>query len=83
VRDLFGNPFHPVALHPSWSTWNDGIVARLAETVYEDRAFDLLPVLGDALEEAGCSDAEILGHLRGPGLHVRGCYVVDAILGKA
>jgi hypothetical protein len=62
--------------------WNQGVVARLAQSIYLDRAFDGCPVLADALEEAGCSDPDILDHLRGPGPHTRGCWVVDAILGK-
>jgi hypothetical protein len=57
-------------------------VPKLAASIYEQRAFDRLPVLADALEEAGCTDADILGHLRGPGPHVRGCWAVDLILGK-
>jgi hypothetical protein len=63
-------------------TWNDGIVIKLAQAIYEERAFDRLPILADALEEAGCSDTEILAHCRGPGPHVRGCWVVDLLLGK-
>ena len=55
---------------------------RLAESVYEGRAFDRLPVLADALEEAGCADAQVLSHLRGPGPHACGCHVLDLILGK-
>jgi hypothetical protein len=55
----------------------------LAESIYDDRAFDRLPILADAVEEAGCTDIDILIHCRGPGPHARGCWVVDAILGKA
>ena len=55
---------------------------KLARTIYDDRRFDLLPILADALEEAGCGDAEILAHCRGPGPHVRGCWAVDLVLGK-
>jgi hypothetical protein len=51
--------------------------------IYDERAFDRLPVLADALEDAGCADADLLGHLRGPGPHVRGCWAVDLILGKS
>jgi hypothetical protein len=71
-----------VALDPGWLRWNGGAVAALARQIREGRAADLLPVLADALEEAGCSDADLLGHLRGPGAHVRGCFVVDQLLGK-
>jgi hypothetical protein len=63
--------------------WNDATVARLAAAIYDDRAFDRLPVLADALEEAGCDDAQILGHLRSRGAHVLGCWAVDAVLGKS
>jgi hypothetical protein len=83
VRDIFGNPFRPVAIHRDWLAWNDGTVPKLAQTIYDDRRFDLLPILADALEEAGCDNADILGHCRGPGPHVRGCWVVDLMLGKS
>lgn len=65
-----------------WLSWHDGTVPKLACAIYEDRAFDRLPILADALEEAGCQVAEILEHARGPGPHVRGCWLVDLILGK-
>ena len=57
--------------------------ARWPRSIYDDRAFDRLPILADALEDAGCADAAILSHCRGPGEHVRGCWVVDLLLGKA
>jgi hypothetical protein len=82
LRDIFGNPFRPTALAPAVLTWKDGTVVRLAQDVSEQLAFDHLPVLADALEEAGCTDAELLRHLRGPGPHVRGCFALDAVLGK-
>jgi hypothetical protein len=81
--DLFGNPFRPAAADPAWLAWNDGTVRRLAEALYQERAFDRLPVLADALEEAGCTDPDLLDHLRGPGPHYRGCWVVDLLLGKS
>jgi hypothetical protein len=62
--------------------WNDGAVVKLAESIYTERAFDRLPILADALEDAGCTDAAVLDHCRGPGPHVRGCWVVDLVLGK-
>ena len=71
-----------MAIDPSWLAWNNGIVVKMAQAVYEERAFDRLPVLADALEEAGCADADLLSHLRGPGPHVRGCWAVDLLLGK-
>jgi hypothetical protein len=82
LRDLFGNPFRPVTAHPGWLAWEDGAVVKLAQAIYDERAFDRLPILADALEEAGCTNAEILAHCRETGAHVRGCWVVDLILGK-
>jgi hypothetical protein len=78
-REVFGNPFRPLTLPPAWRT--EAAVA-LAAGIYDERAFDRMPILADALEEAGCDDADVLTHCRGPGPHVRGCWVVDAILGK-
>lgn len=80
VRDIFGNPFQPVTFEPSWRTT---AVDGLATGIYEEKAFDRLPVLADALEDAGCSDGDILDHCRSQGEHVRGCWVVDLILGKS
>jgi hypothetical protein len=80
IRDIFGNPFRAVALDPSWLT---STVVSLAEGIYADRAFDRLPILADALQDAGCEVAEVLDHCRGPGPHARGCWVVDLVLGKA
>jgi hypothetical protein len=82
IREIFGNPFRPVSVDPSWVAWNDGTVVKLAQAIYDDRTFDHLPILADALEEAGCDNADILNHCRKPGVHVRGCWVVDLILGK-
>jgi hypothetical protein len=62
--------------------WLSSTVVSLAQTVYAERAFDRLPILADALEEAGCDNADILAHCRGDEPHVRGCWVVDLILGK-
>ncbi len=81
LRDVLGNPFRPPAWDPSWLTWGAATVPRLAQEIYESGYFDRLPILADALEEAGCTDAEILGHCRCPGVHVRGCWVVDAARG--
>jgi len=79
LLDVFGNPFRPVAVP---TTPEASIVPATAEAIYRDSAFDRLPELADALEDAGCQDAEILEHCRRPGVHVRGCWVVDLILGK-
>jgi hypothetical protein len=70
------------SLPPDWHTWNDATIPRLARGIYAEEAFDRLPILADALEDAGCSDAALLQHLRGPGPHVRGCWVLDLILGR-
>jgi hypothetical protein len=82
ARDVVGNPFRHVIVKRSWLKWGDGTILNLARSIYDERAFDRLAVLADALEDAGCDDAAILGHLRGPGPHVRGCWVLDWILGK-
>ncbi|WP_246173422.1 hypothetical protein [Limnoglobus roseus] len=80
LRDIIGNPFRSVVFDPSWHT---DTARSLAEAAYEDRAWDRLPILADALEDAGCEDEAVLNHLRGPGPHCRGCWVVDLVLGKS
>jgi hypothetical protein len=89
LRCIFGNPFRPVAIEPAWLRWQDGTLRHLARSTYQERTlpagtFDTgrLAVLADALEEAGCTDADLLAHCRGPGPHARGCWPVDLILGK-
>jgi hypothetical protein len=80
LRCIFGPfPFRSLILDLTWITQT---VELLANAINEDRAFDHLPVLADALEEAGCTDSAILDHCRGPGPHTRGCWVVDLILAK-
>lgn len=81
IRDIFGNPFRPVTLNSAWLTWHDGLLVSMAQWMYDSRDFGDMPVLADALEEAGCSDFYILNHCREPGEHVRGCHVVDLCLG--
>ena len=84
LRDIFGNPFaieQPV-IDPTWLTANGGAVPRLAETIYNERSFKDMVVLWDALEEAGCTNEEIRKHCQGDGQHVRGCWVIDLILGR-
>jgi hypothetical protein len=84
LRDLFGSsPFRATALPSIVLAWNDGTVRRIAEGIYEERAFDRLPILADALLDAGCDNEELLAHCRGAGPHVRGCWAVDLILGKS
>jgi hypothetical protein len=81
LRDIFGNPFRPVTLDPRWQT---ELVVALANGIYVDRAFDRMPILADALEDAGCDiPPDVLSHCRGDGPHVRGCWVVDLVLGKS
>lgn len=82
LRCLFGDPSRPVRIDPAWLTWNDGTVVKMASTIYAEKRFADLPVLADALEEAGCTDDEILGHCRHDWEHFRGCRVLDRILGK-
>jgi hypothetical protein len=82
LRDLFGTPGRPVAVLPAWRTWQDGAAVQVARAIYEERCFEDFPVLADALEEAGCADAEVLNHCRLPGGHARGCWLLDALLGK-
>lgn len=83
LRDLFGVlPFRPVAVEASWLIWNDGTVVKLAQRIYDDRGFEDMPILADALEEAGCNNADILGHCRQPGQHVRGCWLIDLLTGR-
>ena len=82
LRDIAGNPFHHPDLNETWLKWNDGTVYKIAQAIYEEEAFDHMPILADALEDAGCDNAEILKHCRGEGPHVSGCWVVDLILAK-
>jgi hypothetical protein len=79
LHDIFGNPFRPVTIERNWLT---ATVVELARTIYDDRFFDRMPILADALMDVGCEDDAILEHCRSNGPHVRGCWVVDLILGK-
>ena len=91
LRDVVGSPFRRVTVEPAWRLYNEGAARHLAEWIHEQRDFERLPILGDALEEAGCADEAILDHCRQgwgarPGEqrieHVRGCWVIDLILGR-
>jgi hypothetical protein len=109
IRDIFGNPFwtcsHVQYLPASWLTWHDGLIPLMAQKMHENCDFSDMPIMADALEEAGCTDEDILRHCRGEepyfeyraaggglpvvkvwrksrGPHVRGCWVVDSLLGK-
>ncbi|MCI0640649.1 MAG: hypothetical protein L0Y72_20025 [Gemmataceae bacterium] len=79
LRDIFGDPFRPISALPTWLTVD---VIELARTIYDERAFDRLPELADALEQAGCTHADLLAHLCQPEEHVRGCWAVDLLLGE-
>ena len=80
LRDIFGNPFRPVSFSPAWRT---STALTLARQMYESRDFSLMPILADALQDAGCENEDILAHCRDANQpHVRGCWVVDLVLGK-
>ena len=79
VHDIFGSPFRPVAFSPSWRT---GTTAALARQMYDSRDFSAMPILADALQDAGCDSADILDHCSSTCQHVRGCWVVDLVLGR-
>jgi hypothetical protein len=82
ARCIFGNPFHPIILNPAWLSWHGGLPVSMTQRMYDSRDFADMPVLADALEEAGCQDQDILTHCRSGSEHVRGCWVVDLLLGK-
>jgi hypothetical protein len=77
MRDILGNPFRPVTIDAAWTS---GTVVKLAQAIYDERAFDRMPILADALEDAGYTNQDILEHCRGGGEHVRGCWVLDLLL---
>jgi hypothetical protein len=79
LRDIFGNPFRSVVFDPAWRT---DTAVSLARQMYESREFSAMPILADALQDAGCDNEEVLHHCRDEGTHVRGCWVVDLVLGK-
>jgi hypothetical protein len=80
---ILGSPSRHRSVDASCLAWNGGAVVKVAQAIYDDRAFERLTLRADALEDAGCTDPELLGHLRGPGPHVRGCWAVDLVLGKS
>jgi hypothetical protein len=79
IRDVFGNPFQPVQFSPQWRSED---VVAIARAISEDRSFEQLPILADALQDAGCDSEELLEHCRADGPHVLGCWALDAVLGK-
>jgi hypothetical protein len=90
LRDIFGNPFHPLSpLSTALLEWQDRLILHLATAIYDNRLLpsgkldpDRIAVLADALLDAGCTDAELLGHLRSEGSHYRGCRVLEAIMDR-
>jgi hypothetical protein len=80
-RDVLGNPFRPIEMRPEWREWNNHTVTRIARHIATTGTYADVPILGDALEDAGCHDEEMLRHCR-QATHVPGCWVVDAVLGK-
>jgi hypothetical protein len=80
LRDLFGDLFYSGSLQPDEFLVNDRTVRALAQSIEEERTFEQLPILADALEDAGCTDSMILEHCRGNGTHLRGCWVIDWLL---
>jgi elongation factor G-like protein len=81
LRDIFGNPFRPVPVDLAWLEWRGGLVTQIARSIYDERRFNDLPILADALEEAGCTEASILDHCRRRSAHAPGCWVLDGLLG--
>lgn len=79
--DVYGNPFRPVTFNPDWRT---STAVALAKQMYDSRDFSAMPILADALQDAGCDNDDVLTHCRAAaGVHVRGCWVVDLVLGKS
>jgi len=82
IREIFGNPFVEIDIDPSWLRWNDATVARIAQGIFDDGRFADMPILHDALIDAGCDDEEILSHCREAEGHVRGCWAIDRLRDK-
>jgi hypothetical protein len=80
LREVFGNPFRPPHVEPGWASWGNGAAVALARVIYDNQQFEDIPYLADALLDAGCADERMLEHCRTGG-HVRGCWLVDALLG--
>jgi hypothetical protein len=80
LRDIFGNPFRPAVFQPAWRT---STAVAIAQQMYDTRDFTAMPILADALQDAGCDNDNVLSHCReATGVHVRGCWVVDLVLSK-
>jgi hypothetical protein len=82
LREIVGTPFRPVTIDPNWLSIAGGVAGTLATLIDEQQSFEELPFLADALMDAGCGDEALLAHLREPGVHRRGCWALDALLGK-
>jgi hypothetical protein len=82
IHDIFGNPFQGVTVDPVWLTRLGGVVSRLAQDIYHGRHWNEMPVLGDALEDAGCTDQVLLDHCRAGRTHARGCWLLDRLLSR-
>lgn len=82
LNELFGNPFRPVVVEPHWLAWNNGVVVSMAHEIEEAQRFVELPYVADALMDAGCGDETLLRHLRQTEGHLRGCWALDALLGR-
>ena len=82
LHDVVGNIFRPAAIDSAVLDWDDGRGKKIAQSIYEGHAFERMPEVAEALEEAGCTDTAILDHCRQPREHVRGCWLLDLLLGK-
>lgn len=82
LRDILGNPFRPTLIGNGCRTWSQGFVIRLAQMIYDEQRGEDMPMLGEALHLAGCTNAHILEHCQSKGPHVRGCWLIDDLLGK-
>jgi hypothetical protein len=83
IRDVFFPSLHPVRFRTAWREWQGGAAGKIAREIYDRRRFEELPVLADALEDAGCDERALLDHCRSRGPHVRGCWALDLVLGRA
>jgi hypothetical protein len=82
LREIVGNPFKTLCLSSDERAWNEGTIGRIAEEIAETQQWAEMPILGDALEEAGCREEEAVRHCRSGEGHVAGCWVLDACLGR-
>jgi len=81
LREVLGNPFRATTTD-GWLDWRCGLIPAMAQQMYDTGDFRELPILGDALEDAGCTDSHLLAHCRSVGEHVRGCWALDLLIGK-